>query len=170
MFEGIYSWMDQVLVFHFCVVYTISSIFLYSLSKLDVFHCPDRALGHAANRGKVYYLHPELFKVCSLSLKKSVRTRVATTYPLFCSLSMLVMGMTKHGSTRTNTCRSMAERYSMEGGSWTAIRRGLNLSSVVSVEYTRRPKVWMGQANSGELLFQTDCYTLPCDGFQLHLC
>jgi len=23
----------------------------------------DRALGHAANRGKVYYLHPELFKV-----------------------------------------------------------------------------------------------------------
>lgn len=30
-----------------------------------------RALGHAANRGKVYYLHPELFKVsliCHLSL------------------------------------------------------------------------------------------------------
>ena len=26
-----------------------------------------RALGHGANRGKVYYLHPELFKVSPLS-------------------------------------------------------------------------------------------------------
>jgi len=33
MFEGIYSWIGQILVFHFCVVYTISSIFLYSLTR-----------------------------------------------------------------------------------------------------------------------------------------
>ena len=32
-----------------------------------------RALGHAANRGKVYYLHPELFKV---SLMQSVYMHV----------------------------------------------------------------------------------------------
>ena len=27
-----------------------------------------RALGHSANRGKVYYLHPELFKVSLIQL------------------------------------------------------------------------------------------------------
>ena len=48
---------------------TITLALSFSLSlSLSLSLFLSRALGHAANRGKVYLLHPELFKVRCLTL------------------------------------------------------------------------------------------------------
>ena len=63
-----------------------------------------RALGHGANRGKVYYLHPELFKVSVLS--------ELGTHSLHLSVcSMHVTEMTKPGSMKTSFCLYTEGRY-----------------------------------------------------------
>ncbi len=55
-----------------------------------------RALGHSANRGKVYYLHPKLFKVVT-------HTTHYTHYTLTL-YSMSVTVMTRHGCMRISSC------------------------------------------------------------------
>ena len=56
----------------------ISKLHNYSTFICITFEC--RALGHGASRGKIYYAHPELFKVCLEALILYERCYITLTW------------------------------------------------------------------------------------------
>jgi len=66
-----------------------------------VIHGGHRALGHGASRGKIYYAHPELFKVMWFHFSDHC------SHPIH---SILQMVMTRLGCTTTSIFLYMVER------------------------------------------------------------